>query len=179
MPSTLNATTFPFIYVYNEDTKNPYFCLTVQEALNQINSQPVGNNLLSTISGAQVSLGDGGFKVKIVRPDVTATIGAPGAEGGSRAVPFNETKARGGGGCLAACYWNPNIYNTPSAAGARPAFIGLAHELIHCMHALLGTMKNSYDDEEKFTVGLESYANVAICENAIRAEHGVNARDSY
>jgi hypothetical protein len=180
MPSKLSATTFPFICVYNDDEKNPYFHLTVQDALNKINSQPVGNSLLKTISGAKVVPGNGGFKIKIVRPDVTATIGKPGAEGGNRALPFNELNARGdGGGCLVACYWNPNIYNTPGAAGARPAFVGLAHELIHCMHALLGTMKVSDDDEEKFTVGLAPYDDAAICENTIRAEHGINTRNAY
>jgi len=177
--STLSTTTFPFICVYNDDTKNPYFRLTVQEALNVINSKPVGSNLLAAISGANIAAGPGGFKVKIVRPDVVGIIGSPGAEGGSRAVPFNETAARGGGGCLAACYWNPNIYNTPGGGGTRPAFIGLAHELVHCMHALLGTMKNGYDEEEKFTVGLAPYADVAICENTIRAEHGLALRASY
>jgi NleD-like pathogen effector protein (putative zinc metallopeptidase) len=177
--ATLSATGYAFIFVFNDDAKNPYFRLTVEDALNQINSQAVGQQLLTAISGAGVAAGAGGFKVKIVRPDVKGTIGTPGAEGGSRAVPFNEAAARGGAGCLAACYWNPNIYNTPSAAGGRPAYIGLAHELVHCMHALLGTMKNGYDDEEKFTVGLAPYAAVAICENTIRAEHNIAVRTSY
>jgi hypothetical protein len=178
MANTLTPTTFPFIHVYNDDAKNPYFPLTVQEALTQIDSQAVGRSLLAAIAAANIAAGSG-FKVKIVRPDVKGTIGTPGAEGGSRAVPFDETKARGGAGCAAACYWNPNIYNTPSPAGQRPAYIGLAHELVHCMHSVMGTMKNGYDDEEKFTVGLAPYANAAICENTIRAEHGITQRTSY
>jgi hypothetical protein len=178
MASTLTPTTFPFIHVFNDDAKNPYFPLTVQEALTQIDSQAVGRSLLAAIAAANIAAGSG-FKVKIVRPDVKGTIGTPGAEGGSRAVPFDETKARGGAGCAAACYWNPNIYNTPSPAGQRPAYIGLAHELVHCMHSVMGTMKNGYDDEEKFTVGLAPYANAAICENTIRAEHGIAVRTSY
>jgi len=179
MPATLTPTTFAFIHVFNDSAKNPYFPHTVQEALTKIDSNPVGRSLLQAIAGAAVTAGAGGFKVKIVRPDVVATVGTPGAEGGSRAVPFNEAGARGGGGSLAACYWNPNIYNTPSAAGARPAFIGLAHELIHCMHSVMGTMKSGYDEEEQFTVALGPYAAVAICENTIRAEHGVVQRTSY
>jgi hypothetical protein len=178
MAATLSATTFPFISVYNDDAKNPYFALTVQEALAKIDSKPVGRSLLAAIAAAPIA-GTGGFKVKIVRPDVVATIGTPGAEGGSRAVPFNETSARGGGGCAAACYWNPNIYNTPSPAGQRPAYIGLAHELVHCMHSVMGTMKPGYDEEEKFTVGLAPYAGAAVCENTIRGEHGIAARTSY
>ena len=141
MAPTLQATTLPFIYVFNDNAVNPYFPTTVQEALTKINSGPVGAALLTAIGGAAVAPGPGGFKVKITRPQVTGIIGSPGAEGGSRAVPFNEVDARGGAGCLVACFWNPNIYNTPAAAGQRPAYIGLAHELVHCMHSLMGTMK--------------------------------------
>ena len=74
MASTLTPTTFPFIHVYNDDAKNPYFPLTVQEALTQIDSQAVGRSLLTAIAGANVAAGGGGFKVKIVRPDVQGNI---------------------------------------------------------------------------------------------------------
>jgi hypothetical protein len=47
------------------------------------------------------------------------------------------------------------------------------------MHAVLGTMKADYDEEEKFTVGLDPYADVPISENAIRAENGIATRTSY
>ena len=175
----LQPTGFASIYVYVDDQKNPYFLLTVKEALTKINSKPVGAALLTAISNAAIAPHQQGFKVKIVRPDVHCTIGSPGVEGGSRAVPFLESGARGGGGSLAACFWNPNIFSAPGPAGARPPFIGLAHELTHCMHSLNGTMKQSYDDEEKFTVGLAPFTTTAICENTIRAEHGIALRTAY
>jgi hypothetical protein len=153
--------------------------MTVQEALTKIAQGGVGAQLMAAISNANTAADQDGFKVKICRPNVKGTIGTPGAEGGSRAVPFSEAGARGGGGSLVACYWNPNIYSTPSPAGQRPAFIGLAHELVHCMHSLDGTMKQGSDDEEKFTVGLAPYANTAICENTIRAENNLALRTSY
>lgn len=177
--ATLTATGYTFIYVFNDDAKNPYFPLTVKEALNHISSQPVGQQLLTAISNSPVVPDASGFKVKIVRPNVAATIGTPGAEGGSRAVAFDEAAAKGGGGSKAACYWNPNIVATPGGGGTRPAYIGLAHELVHCMHYVLGTAKNSYDDEEKFTVGLAPYDTVAVCENTIRAEHNIALRATY
>jgi len=42
-----------------------------------------------------------------------------------------------------------------------------------------GVMKQGYDDEEKFTVGLAPYDTAPITENTIRAEHGVPARTAY
>jgi hypothetical protein len=182
MPLTEHPTGYPFIVVSTDSAQNPTFHLTVKEALDKINSKPVGKKLLKAISKSNVSTSTARtFKVKIVRPTVTGDISKPGAEGGSRAVAFNELAAEGGGGCASACYWNPNIYSVPapSGAGVRPAFIGLAHELIHCMHNAEGTKKHAYMDEENFTVGLESYANEAICENTVRKEHGLSARLSY
>lgn len=179
MPKTYVATPFQFIVVENDAAVNPTFPLTVIDALNKINSQPVGASLLTAISNAVIAPDPtNNFKVKIIRPAATATIGQPGIEGGSRAVAWNELDGRAGGaGCKAACYWNPNIFNTPN--GARPAFIGLAHELIHCYHYTNGLAKSSYAEEEQFTVGLAPHAAVPICENTIRAEHGVPARTTY
>lgn len=178
MAKTLTATRYGFISVFNDDAVNPTFALTVSDALDKIASQPVGRQLLDAISNSPVGADPaGGFKVKILRPDgVKGTIGRPGEEGGSRAVAFNEADGRGAG-TRAACYWNPNIFNTPN--GARPAFVGLAHELIHCYHYTNGLAKGSYDEEEKFTVGLAPYALSPITENAIRGEHNVATRTQY
>lgn len=181
MPNTDYSTGYPFIVVSTDSAKNPTFHLTVIEALGKIDSKPTGHKLLKAISKSKVSTTGRTFKVKIVRPDVTGVIGKPGEEGGSKAVAFNSLAAEDGGGCASACYWNPNIYSVPatSGAGVRPAFISLAHELIHCMHNAQGTKKHDYMDEENFTVGLDPYADEKICENTIRAEHGVVTRLSY
>jgi hypothetical protein len=179
MAKTLTPTNTNFVMVFNDSTANQTFGLTVVEALTKIGSQPIGAALLQAIANAPVAADPAGnFKVKVIRPDTHATIGQPGMEGGSRAVAFNEADGRqGGAGSRAACYWNPNIYNTPN--GSRPAFIGLAHELIHCYHYVNGLAKGSYDDEERFTVGLGPYMLAPITENRIRLEHDVPIRHQY
>jgi len=180
-------TPYPFIKVFNDGVLNPTFPLTVIEALGQINSKPVGAKLLKAIADSKVKAGADGWKVRISRSNATihVVIGQPGQEGGSKAAGADESKAKivdegtakSGAGTRAYCVWNPNIFNTPN--GARPAFIGLAHELIHCYHMVTGTMKHGYDDEEKFTVGLDPHAAQEITENAIRREHTVPMRTQY
>lgn len=150
--------------------------------MGQIDGQPVGHALLQGIANSRTAAHvPDGWKVKIVKPDVHGFVGdparLPGSEGGSRAVPLNENDARGGGGSLSICYWNSNVYNTPR--GARPNYIGLAHELVHCWHYLDGIAQRNPDTEEEYTVGLNAFAAEAICENTIRAEHGVAVRDEY
>lgn len=176
------ATPYPHIYIETDPTANPTYSMTVLDALNKIASKPVGRQLLDAITNGLVAPDvTHAFKVKIIRPNTTGTVGSPGVEGGSRAVAWNELSGRvGGAGCKAACYWNCNIFNTPN--GARPAYIGLAHELIHCYHYVNGLAKGSYDEEEKFTVGLAPYADAAITENKIRAEQvadKIPQRDRY
>lgn len=179
MPLTLSATGVAHIMIANDDAVNPSFRNTVVEALGRIaNGGPIGTALLNAIANAPVAADPAGFKVKIMRPNVTATIGAPGLEGGSRAVAYNELDGRAGGaGTKAACYWNPNIYNTPG--GARPAYIALAHELIHCYHYTNGLAQAGYQQEEEFTVGLGPHIMAAITENRIRLEHNVPIRHVY
>lgn len=74
-----------------------------------------------------------------------------------------------------------------------PAFVVLAHELIHAWHGISGTMETrekqtittsnggTYElaREEAYTVGLGTYANTRISENAIRAEHRLPRRTHY
>jgi hypothetical protein len=64
-----------------------------------------------------------------------------------------------------------------------PAWISLAHELIHAFHNISG---NAYpervDDvkrEELYTTGVGPYKNTRISENAIRKEHGFPLRPHY
>jgi hypothetical protein len=181
MAKIITQTPYRFIVIENDNLINPYFAHTALEALAEIARKPVGRSLLDATSAANIAPHpQQGFKVKLIRGMgvEAASIANPGKEGGSRAVPFNEIWARGGAGSKAACYWNPNIFNTP-ASGKRPAFIGLAHELVHCMHSVMGTMKATYDDEEKWTIGLDPYADAAICENTIREEHGEDKRTRY
>lgn len=75
-----------------------------------------------------------------------------------------------------------------------PAFIALAHELIHAWRQMSGRSETedklkiaetedyrSYklSREEALTVGLGVYAKTRVSENAIRAEHGLPRREYY
>jgi hypothetical protein len=72
-----------------------------------------------------------------------------------------------------------------------PAYIALAHELIHAYHFLSGNMSNDLARdvqldklraviiEEALTVGAGTYENTRISENAIRREHGLPLREFY
>ena len=82
--------------------------------------------------------------------------------------------------------WRASPGNPP-----RPAFIALAHELVHASHYLQGSCYRGIGDdlkpdgdsgimeEEMRTVGFGKYANESPSENAIRVEHGLPRRDSY
>jgi hypothetical protein len=109
-------------------------------------------------------------------------------------------RASGGGHFMWVSY-HPNPPGTTegeigytSGQGLRtPPFIVLAHELIHAWHGMSGMMElkdkqtitapdgRTYElaREEAFTVGLGSYANTRISENAIRAEHRLPRRTYY
>ena len=81
-------------------------------------------------------------------------------------------------GCVSAITWNANVIVTPD--GARPSFIGLAHELIHAYYSLLGEGITNTKAEEYSTVGLASHLSTReFTENAIRAEHGLPIRMTY
>jgi len=78
-----------------------------------------------------------------------------------------------------------------AALGDAPAFVFLAHELIHAYHDLHGDLPKNYDDndndgtgtgkdhEEARTIGLGPYADEEICENAIRKEHQLPRRTLF
>ena len=102
-------------------------------------------------------------------------------EYGNRAVPANETEAKDGDGCGSAVFFNPDTLVIPGQ-GARPPFIGLAHELIHALHNALGTKKGSGDQEESYTVGLGQWAVAdpnAITENRMRLDFDLPIRHRY
>ena len=60
-----------------------------------------------------------------------------------------------------------------------PAFIALAHELIHAFHFLTGDASPVRLQEEARTVGIGRFKNARISENAIRGEHGLMKRTFY
>lgn len=152
------------------------FLLTVREALDRINSQPKGQQLLQEINQHAPTFGPWGGSVKIYRAANRIE------DGGSKAAAVNEVNAKNGGiGSASGVAWNCNVFAIPGQ-GPRPPFIGLAHELIHAWHNAKGIKKDNYDDEESFTVGLGNYMMPgpgSITENMIRLEHGVPIRHKY
>lgn len=66
-----------------------------------------------------------------------------------------------------------------------PAFVALAHELVHALHTLSGDSVPHADGdtetmiEEARTVGAGKYLNTRISENAVRREHGIAIRTFY
>lgn len=190
---------FRGIIIRTDPAKNPTFMLTVKEQLDLIYSKPVGKKLLDGINAGTALFtptprpgsteGPGvPYKVKIVRADSTGTIatpvGVPAPDGahlkwnaGNVAIRLNEENAKNGKGTATAIKYHPNVFTTPD--GARPPFIGLAHELVHALHNILGTALAKTPEEEEWTVGLGTFAGTEICENAIREEHRVGKRVAY
>jgi hypothetical protein len=184
MPTQDFQTNFRGIIVRVDPEVSSTFLALVNKALNDINSQPVGQGLLNAI----VNSGEPqfGYKVCIMRSNMVYGPGPVGQDppvegnrwmGGSRAKRANEDNACNGRGTVTRIDWNPNVINTPD--GSRPSFIGLAHELVHALRNLLGTASSDPRVEEESTVGLNGQNQAGPNENMIRQEHGVPRRAQY
>jgi hypothetical protein len=152
----------------------------VNEALRTIHSRPKGRALLDGIV-ANAGKKKFGYTVCIMRPSGLAFVNdgsGPHWSSGSICKRTNEISACNGIGCVSAITWNANVIVTPD--GARPSFIGLAHELIHAYYSLLGDGTMNTKAEEYSTVGLASHQSTReFTENAIREEHGLPIRMTY
>jgi hypothetical protein len=90
-----------------------------------------------------------------------------------------DTIAGGNGkGTVAVVYFS-NARQRLSSGLANPAFIGLAHELIHALHSLNGEKKPTTEEEENRTVGLGKYAKEKFCENSFRKAARLSRRLHY
>jgi hypothetical protein len=203
---------FKGIFLDYDTGKNTFFGLNVNDYLTQIGSKPVGNKLLTQIgdgtapnnpaynvlikpmgqAGESAMYFDKRFTrtelrsptVQTLERDKTVPWGGlkMGGGVGSGAQPDDWSGAQNGTGCSSSIVWNSS--QTVFQDGVMiPHFILLAHELIHCLHNLLGTNKGekkitvgsggkseSIKHEEVYCVGLGDYAGEEITENAIRAE---------
>ena len=104
---------------------------------------------------------------------------------------FNRKDIVAGNGASAVVTFNPDA----KGSDGRPAYVALAHELVHAHHYLHGSCyrglgNGMYDlldangntgmmEEEMRTVGFGRYASEELCENSIRGENGVALRKSY
>jgi hypothetical protein len=181
----IHRTKYRGIVVKVVTKEHPFFFPLVQEALLKIYGKPTGRKLIDDIQARGSASPTLGYKVAILVPSqirAAAAGSAPDFTPGSKAVRANEINAvwldrrPRGAGTSTAIFWNPNVITTPD--GSRPAFIGLAHELIHARRNLLGVAAKDWAAEEERTVGL-NFTGDDVTENAIRAEHGLPARVSY
>lgn len=174
------------IVVQTNDTDSKKFVGLVKAALDKINSKPVGKALLDGIA-AETAKDRFGYLVCIKPNPSTKQSFGPlirwrTYEKGSVTVSANDQSASDGTGVTSMIKWDPQNCETPD--GARPPYIALAHELIHCYWNLRGESHViGGEDEKKIdemrVVGLRGYEQLPICENRIRKEHGIAYRSSY
>ena len=175
MPVDINTPYRGIIIRMRSENESAMFPAIVNDALQKIASKPVGNKLLNGIVNYQ-GRSRFGYTVCIRRP-ANMTMANGTWCGTNKAVRANEIDAKDSNtGSVTVIDFNANIMNTPD--GNRPAFIGLAHELIHAYYNLKGKAFPGAE-EELATVGISKVKNRSITENAIRAEHGIELRKAY
>lgn len=162
------------------------FPTLVNQALEKIASKPAGKKLLLGIA-SRAGKAKFGYTVCIQRANMNYNSGCVTKwEGTNVAKRGNEEHATQGQGSITAIKYNANMITTPD--GNRPAWIGLAHELIHAYYNLLGkglgggkiqNVNGMVEREEMATVGLGPGPGRDITENMIRLEHGLPARTTY
>lgn len=185
MPNVDHQTNWPGVVVRIRPTDSKAFLGMAQAALAKIDSKPVGQALLQAIV-AEVGKLKFGFTVCVMaiaseKKSFGPLIRWRKYQKGSVTRASNETNAENGVGSVSVINWDPASKETPD--GARPTFVALAHELVHCMHNLKGTahltgMGHTRRDE-MMVVGLSGYEMFPITENRIRREHGIPYRMKY
>lgn len=96
--------------------------------------------------------------------------------GGSCAEALDITAAGNGTGTVSIMkFTNAQIMTSKGEATA--PFIVLAHELIHSLHHVTGTRRDT--GEEDWTTGIGLYTGEPMSENAFRAAFGMKLRESY
>lgn len=175
------------IVIVIDASTSSHFVGLVNSALAKIASKPVGKALLDGIEAkSAISYTSAGvkFSVKILpqKSEKKSFLFKSWRvyQKGSVTFAMSDTKACDSTGVASAVKWDPQNKNAPD--GARPPFIGLAHELIHCYYNLHGGSlhnKTGKDQDEAQVVGLSGYEQNPISENRIRAEHNVPYRKQY
>lgn len=165
------------------------FMVDTRQALHTIASRPRGRRMLDRLNaGPNVSLRDLHSRVTISDARFTPNGFDAGAGNGARAEGlFNAREnlradSERGLGEASRVFFNPTIKRSD---GPRPAFIGLAHELVHADRNQFGLAIDRQGvngihalNDELETVGLIQGPQQAS-ENSIRDEHGIAPRTSY
>ncbi|WPP49131.1 M91 family zinc metallopeptidase [Catalinimonas niigatensis] len=163
------------------------FPTLVNQALATIARTPTGSKLLNGIA-SRAGQQKFGYTVCIMRADMTYDKGCvTGWLGTNVAKRGQETEATTlGVGSVTAVKYNANMINSPD--GARPSWVGLAHELIHAYYNLKGkglptgmlmNVKGTVEQEELATVGIGPGPQRSINENKIRHEARIPLRTTY
>ncbi|KGI78844.1 hypothetical protein LF63_0102610 [Oleiagrimonas soli] len=167
------------------------FMVDTRRALHTLDSQPQGKSLLTQLNaGENRSLIDFHSTVMIgdarMREEKKGNTAKPQGFLGFRERPLKHESL--GFGEASTVHYNPDIKRSDDA---RPAFIGLGHELVHALRNQKGLAvdTNNLDHipkrkqlmtqiEEFETVGLLK-APQGITENSLRKEHGIAPRTQY
>ena len=185
-----HATKFPGIFVEYDETKDLYFRLSVNEALEQIAKKPIGARLLHEIAGSNPASAADGYKVLIHAPDkreftqagyshpvfgnmvqdgspCTASMLNRGACDNANAADNVTDSETSGRGSTTKVRWNSNITTLRLTSDQVPPFICLAHELIHAHHCLYGTKKPNartinHPQGGQMTIGEEEFYTVGV-----------------
>ena len=180
---TVDREISPGIYIAYEERSDPYFAFNIETALAQTRKSATMQELLKRIKLAKpaVTLGTG-RNVQIQPPlerKLSVSLADPSRRawslGSKTAVQEISSENANKKGTGSACW----LYFTNREWQAAPMHITLAHELIHCMHALEGTMNSDNQKEEYATVGIHGYEGDEITENRIRQELNVPLRAYY
>jgi hypothetical protein len=186
------------------DDDNQSFVEAAIRDLNKIKSKPVGESLLGTISKRCQGIGTkaGGSLVQIKYTNMVGdqVRDVSGLESTAQSPEHFDDRdvAHGaapgslvrlpGRGTGSVIHYGHNLEGkyTKAIGVQTPAFIALAHELVHALHSLSGDFLKPYSwatdgalTEEARTVGIGPYAHGRITENAIRKEHGLPMRTYY
>ncbi len=180
------ATNYAGIIIRTNAGDSKAFVTEVEAALAKIESKPIGHQLLANIV-AEIGKAKWGYTVCImpkgsIKKSFGPLIRWRTYEKGSVTKAASDQNASDGTGAVSSIKWDPRNCDTPD--GARPPFIGLAHELIHAWHNLAGDSHViGGDDAKKLdemrVVGLKGYEYLPISENRIRKEHNVAYRSAY
>lgn len=180
------ATDWAGVIIRTKATDSKAFVGLVKAALAKIDSKPVGKALLQGIA-AESGKAKWGYTVCIMPKESKKKSFGPLIrwrvyEAGSVTNSSSDTNASNGTGAVSSIKWDPVTPETPD--GARPPYVALAHELIHCYHNLRGTAHliggaAATKRDEMRVCGLQGYEKEPISENRIRGEHGIAYRCSY
>ena len=129
----------------------------------------------------KIYYGDNGdFTITGVVPSTATAHNRSGCpfhiDGGSAAMAIDPKAGSNGTGCCSIMYFTNAQIMTRKGESANPVVV-LAHELIHCLHHVIGSCANQ--DEEPITTGIQQYADLPITENAFRKAFGYKLRSEY